>query len=293
MPMPWTSEHSFFPWEDPISPKTYSFWTKSLSFSPNNLYLAVASGDDQVAVIDIQHSKIATFLRPIEWPTSVAFTHDNKLIVGTKRGYTGSLQLWNIETASLEKEISRDAPNGGICSVAISPDGEFLASGYCTYVFDVLTWDIQNGYKPLSRLVGLDEVPYCPHFCIEDRNLVAFNPANGDVASGTNESRIPIKNSHTGRLSTIVSTSSEVDEYNYISDVAPVNGLAFTSDGAILVIAAGRYLQLRNVMDGKLLWYHKNSQGVEMSMTTITADSKLIISIDSKGDVNFWGVPDK
>ena len=295
VPIPWISDHSITPWINPTTSRIYSYATLSLSFSPDSMHLAIESTGDRIAVFDLQQPDKLIFLSKVDWPTSVVFTGDGKkLIVGTQRGIGGYLQLWDIETASFEKVISRDPSSGGVCSVAISPDGKILAAGHCSYVFDISTWNIDKGYIPLARLVGLDKIPYCNHFCIENRNIVLFNPSTGDIASGTNMFRIPIQNPQSGKLLTIISTPRRAGIGNSYSVPEPVNGLAYTPDGSILAIATGNELQLRDAKDSNLLWYTENplADGSMMSAVTITPDSRLITSIDSDGNVEFWGIPE-
>ena len=293
LPLTWYTDHSIVPLIDVASSKTYNLRTEALAFSPDATYLAVAERDDLVEVFDLEHPEKNKTIHIVDWPNAVTFTKDSKkLIIGTKRGLEGYLQLWDVETATLEQEISRNAPSGGICSVAISPDGKILAAGYCTYVFDSSTWDIEKGFIPITRLAGLDEVLYCAHFCTDDRNIIVFNPSTGDIASGTNHGRIPIQNPRSGKLTATISTWGRDEIGNY--DAGPTNALAFTANGSVLVIATSTELQIRDVKDGRLLWSHEpDGDARGMSAVTITADSRLLISVNSNGDVEFWGIPDK
>jgi WD40 repeat protein len=119
-----------------------------------------------------------------------------------------------------------------------------------------------------------------------------FNPSTGDIASGTNYGRIPVQNPRSGKLSATISTAGGVSEFEY--DTGPVNALAFTSDGAILVTAGSLEFQLRDAKDGRLLWYHGYDwNSSSLSTVTISPDSRLLISVDSDGNVEFWGIPDR
>lgn len=289
LPLAWTPDRSIIPSIDTASSYAYKFRTESLAFSPDSGYLAVAGENDSVTVYDLEHMDRIKTLSKLDWPSAVTFMKDSKtLVIGTQRGPGGSLEIWDIQTSSLKRVISLDVTHGGICSVAVSPDGSILAAGYCSWIFDISTLDIEKDFAPIARLAGLDEVRYCAHLCTDNRNIIAFNPSTGDIASGTNYDRIPIQNPRTGKLSGIIH-SAFVDYLGY--EIGPVNSLAFTSDGGVLGIAGSR-LTLRNTNDGRLLWSHRYLYPSYASAMAITADSRLLISIDSDGNIEFWGIPD-
>jgi WD40 repeat protein len=293
LPLTWKTDHSIVPAIKDSTSRTYYFRTEALAFSPNSAYLAAADGIDTVKVYDLLRPNNIKAITGLDSPDAVTFTSDSeKLIIGTRRGLKGYLQLWDLETVTFEWEISRDTLGGGVCSLAISPDNKILAAGFCTYVFDISTWDTEKEYTYITRLAGLDEVGYCPHFCTDDRNIIAFNPVTGDIASGTNYDRIPIQDPRTGKLKMIISTVRRFDGFGF--DAGPVNSLSFTKDGEILVIAAAHELQLRAAKEGRLLWnYGYIETHANIDAATITADSKLLISVNSDGQVGFWGIPER
>lgn len=292
LPLPWQGEGEVIPGARLSSGRSYNFRTVSISFSPDGSKLAVVDDDDLVAIIDFRDAGRAAILAPIDWPTSAVFTEGGtKVAIGTKRGLNGSVQLWDLTTASHLRDISRDSPSGGVCSLAISPDESALAAGYCTYIFDIRTWDITADYSPLSRLTGLDEVPYCPHFCDENRNILRFNPATGYLASGTNEWRIPLYDVKSKALKFVL-TTLRVTDGSESSQPYPVSGLVFSHDGDMLALSAGNELQLRDPGTGAFFWHH-DLEPWEYSYTAIaiTPDSRMLISTDSSPELQFWGIP--
>jgi hypothetical protein len=296
IPLSWTSDRTISPEINLTLIKTYPFFYPfSLTFSPDSTQLAISGYVDfnypAIEIIDLQHPDNIKTFNQIELPTAVAFTKDgNKLIVGTRSDkLTGSLQLWDIKTARIEREISHNSPSGAICSIEINYDAEILAAGYCTYVFDIRTWSIDN-FAPIARLAGLDEVPWCSHMCDDNRNIIAFNPSTGDIASGTNYERIPIQNSRSGKLIMTISTQNPETQPGYY--IRPVNALAFTQDGSILAISADNQLQLRDTKNGNLLWVYEEPNDAQIPMVMNT-DARLIITSASNGDIEFWGVPNK
>lgn len=290
LPLKWETNYSIVPTIDVELSRVYKLRTESIAFSPDSAYLAVAGNDNSVTVFDLENANNIKNFDVGNWTSAVSFIRDSKtLAIGTMRGYEGSLQIIDLETGTTKYEISKNTSSGGICSVSVSPDGKILAIGYCTNVFDISTWDIDKNYEYIARLTGIDEVnTTCPHFCTDNRNIIAFNPVTGDIASGTNYGRIPLQDTHSGKLRTIISTVVRDGDVAY--DASPINALAFTPDGEMLVIGTTPEIQIRSVKDGELLWSNNESQHYLTAMA-ISADARLMISVNSAGEVKFWGIP--
>jgi len=287
----WATDGSFVPMGNGFT-TFFLYQTASVAFSPDATHFAVANEADNTVLVfdldDLPNDAKKTVLPIGDRPETLTFTKDSqKLIIGTQGGVNGSLQLWDFGTASLEREISTDVP-GGVCSAAISPDGKILAAGYCTKTFDISTWEVDNGYTPLSLLAASDLVGSCTDPCLNQRNVFAFNPATGEIASGIDFPRISIHDPRTGKLSKSVTTRPAGNSSNGGNSVST---LAYTSDGAILVMAANQEIQLIDAKNGDLLWHYEDPKRI--TAVTISADSKLLISINADGDMVFWGVPAK
>ena len=290
--LPWAGDGILLPQVKPSAIDSLSVSALSLAFTPDGTLLAVASSDDTVDITDLSRRQPRVTLRIDDWTTSAAFTDDGaKIAVGTLRGFGGSLQLWDVASGTLEEQLIRDPPGGGICSLALSPSGALLVAGYCTYAYSIATWSVDDHYRQMPNITGLDEVQYCPHFCPEERNLLVFAPGAVMVASGTTMPTIPMFDALTGRLQLVITTARRGAEGEmYVPH--PINGLAFSGDGSLLAIAAGNELQLRNTQDGAFLWHKENPWDVVWSAVAFTPDSRLMISVDSTGKVHFWGVPE-
>jgi WD40 repeat protein len=285
----WAPDGSFVPMIDGWS-RFLLYKTVSLAFSLDATHFAVANGaNNSVLVFDrlgLPNDSKKTVLSIGDRPEAVTFTKDSqKLVIGTQSGTEGSLQLWDLKTASLEREISRNAP-GGVCSAAISPDGKILAAGYCAKPFDISTWEVDNGYTPLSQPAGLDPVGPCVDPCQDQHNIFAFNPVIGQIASGADFPRISIQDPRTGKNSATVITHPAGNSLNGGNSVS---ALAFTSNGTILMMAANQELLLIDAKNGNLLWRHEDPKRI--AAISISADSKLLISVNADGDMVFWGVP--
>jgi WD40 repeat protein len=287
----WTPDDSFVPMGNGFT-TFFLYQTTSLAFSPDSMHLAVANGADNSVLVfesvDLPDEGKKSVLSIGARPAAVTFTKDNqKLIVGTQSGMGGSLQLWDLATASLERVIPMDA-SGGVCSVAISPDGKILAAGSCAQPFELSIWDVDTGYTPLSQPARLDAPGTCAGDCPDQHNIFAFNPATGEIASGAGFPRISILDPRTGKNSASVSAHAAGAA---LQGGETVSTLVFSSDGAMLVMAANQEIQLMDAGNGNVLWHHADPKRI--SAVSISADSKLMISMNADGDLVFWGVPGK
>ena len=206
----WTPDGSFVPMGNGFT-SFYLYRTAALAFSPDAMHLAVANEADNSVLIfglDDLPSEAKKTLLPIgDRPEAVTFTKDSqKLIIGTPGGANGSLQLWDLGTSSLEREIPAQAP-GEVCSAGISPNGKILAAGNCVEPFAISTWEIDGGYTLLTQLTRSDQAGPCGSDpCPGQHNVFAFNPASEDIASGLDFPLISIHDPRTGKLSTSVTT---------------------------------------------------------------------------------------
>ena len=283
----WTSDDSFVPKGNGYS-NFYLYQTTSLAFSLDSMHFAIANATDNSVLVfdltDLPTDAKKTVLPIGDRPEALTFTQDNqKLIIGTDGGVNGSLQLWDFGAASLQQVISGNRL-AGVCRAAISPDGKILAAGSCAN-FEILTWKVDNRFKPLPQLAESLPVSPCIDPCSDQYNVFAFNPATGELASAIDFPNISIHNPLTGQNSKNLTTQPVVGSLN---GGDAVTSLAFTSDGSILVMAANQELQLINAQTGNLLWHHEDPKRI--AAVAISADSRLLISINADGDMVYWGV---
>jgi WD40 repeat protein len=286
----WDSESSFVPKGDGFT-TFFLYKTTSLAFSPDSMRVAIANGADNTVLIfslaDLPDESDKIVLPIGARPQAVAFTKDSqKILVGTWGGSQAALQLWDIGTASLEQEISGESLDS-VCSAALSPDGKILAAGSCA-TFDISTWDVENGYAPLSQLAGLDAADDCPSPCSKQRNIFGFNPTTGALVSGVNFPTILIHDLRTGNISATVTTQSARAGSN---GGDTVGALAVASDGAILVMSVNQQVWLIDAKNGNVLWYYADPK--RTNAVAISTDSRLMVSLNVDGDLVFWGIPSR
>jgi WD40 repeat protein len=286
----WTSDDSFVPKGNGYT-NFYLYQTTSLAFSLDSMHFAIANAANNSVLVfdltDLPTDAKKTILPIGDRPEALTFTQDNqKLIIGTNGGANGSMQLWDFGAASLQQVISGNRLDD-VCRAAISPDGKILAAGSCAD-FEILTWKVENGFKPLPQLAELLPASPCIDPCSYQNNIFAFNPATGELASAIDFPNISIHDPLTGQNIKNLTTQPVTGSDN--GDVS-ITSLAFTSDGTILVMAANQELQLINAQTGNLFWHYEDPKRI--AAVAISADSKLLISINAKGDMVYWGVPSK
>ena len=280
----WNPDGSFVPKGDGFT-TFFLYQTTALAFSPDSMHVAVANGADNSVLIfslmDLPDENNKIMLSIGARPQAVVFTKDNKkLIVGT----WNSLQLWDYGTASLEKEIVLDTLDS-VCSAAISPDGKILAAGSCT-MFHISTWDIENGYTPLSQLPDPDSDVYCADECLEQRNIFEINSATGEIVSVVDFPNVTTYDPATGkRGATVKALATGISPDSIYS----VKALGFASDGGILVMAANQKIQFIDAKNGDLLWHLYDPRPT--NMLAISADSTFMVSLNIDGEMFFWGIP--
>jgi len=276
-----------------LSSKYLGSHANALAFSPDSRQIALALVDEAVVLVDPATAKPQATLEPIPRPSSVAFVEGGtRLVVGTDTWPAPSLQLWDLPSTSLIRDLAPGGTNGGVCDVAVSPDGKVLAASYCLYSYRVLTWDIATQYSPLTTMYGLNQPPYdCGH-CSFDyfRNILAFAPNSATIASATGWDDVVLFDPRTGKLRFVLWPARMIDVSSAV-DPGPIAGIAFGADGHVLVIAAGSELQLRNPLDGMFLLHTQNPSGSSFGSVAISPDSRLLVTVDWDGVVGFWGVP--
>lgn len=200
-----------------------SFRVSCVTFSPDGQTLASGNIDATIKLWQLNSGKVHSTLKGHGWDVnSVAFSRDGKILVSG--GLDGAIKIWNWRTRELLHTLNRPSPSdligslvswfdssvGAIWSVAISPEGQMIASGGSDQ--PIMLWNAGTG-KLLRTLTEHSGKVFS----------VTFSPNGKLLASGGDDNTLRIWNYQTGEL------------LQTLGHLGPVHCVAFSSDSQTLV----------------------------------------------------------
>jgi WD40 repeat protein len=174
--------------------------------------------------IDHRHITLLRELSAQEQPNEVGFSPNGDFIaaaIGQPYGRSGSVTLWDVNTGDL-RDVLRHS--GGITTMAISPNGKYLAGGSGGFVEagkpfgELLLWDLQTS-----------EVVYSSRAHQAGVTSVAFSPDGKLLASASHDGTVRICEVPSGRF--VRSMTGAWTGEDMMSD------LAFSPDGSYLAVS--------------------------------------------------------
>jgi len=194
-----------------------------VTFSPDGNTLASGNIDATIKLWQLNSGKLQNTLKGHGWDVnSVAFSRNGKILVSG--GLDGAIKIWNWRTGELLHTLNRPSPSdiigslvswfdssvGVIWSVAISPDGQIIASGGSEQ--PIMLWNSDRG-KLVRTLTEHSGKVYS----------VTFSPNGKLLASGGDDNTLRIWNYQTGEL------------LQTLEHLSPVYCVTFSPDGQTLV----------------------------------------------------------
>ncbi|MBW4620537.1 MAG: protein kinase [Cyanosarcina radialis HA8281-LM2] len=157
----------------------HSGWIQAVAFSPDGQVLASGSCDNTAKLWNVSTGKEIITRAANNWVQSLVFTPDGQMLIGGT--FDNFLKFWDVNTgAEIFSLTGHSGWMGGIESVAVSPDGQILASGGGRDK-TIKLWDVKTG-ELLHTLTG--------H--IKGVTSVAFSPDGETLVSGSYDKTVKI-----------------------------------------------------------------------------------------------------
>jgi len=246
----------------------HAHFVKTVAFSADGRSLVSGSVDGVVRVWSLADGK--AWQRLINAHdgvvTAAVFAPGGSQIAS--RGSDGAIKIWDSTTGALRRTFEVGKPTGGSCSLAVSPDGRWVAAG--TANREIKLWNLADGTL-LRSLAGHAGAV----------GAVAFSPDGRILASGSADKTIKLWDVTSGReLSTLAGHTSSI------------GCLSFSPDGQTLASSGGdKTIRLWDVAHGRerqrLLGHTESVWAVAFA-----AKDDVLASSDGAAVIKIWNGSD-
>ncbi len=231
----------------------------STAISPDGQILALGS-DKQIQLWNLATGQLVNTLSGHGgnvW--SLAFSPDGETLVSCSGDAT--IRLWNLRTGELQRTLSHE---NWVNFVAISPDGETLASAYRT----VRLWKTDTG--ELQKMV-------------EGFGPIGFSPDGKILLSSDGKGKIQVRDARTGELQRTVQVADSSGEGLSLMAIAP--------DGkTVASVRTGKgTIEVWELRNGRRL-YSLNGEVSEVKAIAISPDSETLASGTGEGKIQLWNL---
>jgi WD40 repeat protein len=239
---------------------------RSLAFSPDGRVLAIGGPGQVVRLVDPSSASDLGELEPDDGDNAsqVAIAPDGRYLAAG--GCSGTVTIWDrVGRRRLGALAGRDA----ITALAFAPDGSTLAAGDETG--RVRLW-VVPGRK--TRIIQASDVPF------SGVTALAYSPDGASLASTSKlEDCVRLWDPSDGRLRATIP-----------SGAAQVRALAFSPDGALLVMAkADGGATLWGLAEGREL-AQVRANGCALQCVAFSADGRSLATGGTDGRVRVWDV---
>lgn len=196
-----------------------------------------------------------------DWVHSVAFSLDGQTLVSSGGDQDRTIKIWNLDNGSLIRTLI--GHQRWISSVAVSPNGQILASGSADKTIKI--WDFNTG-NLINDIADPDEVW-----------SVAFSPDNQTLTSGSKDKTIKLWDFQAGVLIGVFAGFADV-----------VRSVAISPDGQILAGGSNdNTIRIWNLGTRKLLYQFREHTNHVRSIA-ISPDSQTLISGGHDKTIKIW-----
>ncbi len=255
-------------------------WVSALAIDASGEVLVSASFDRTIQFWDIKTGESLNILSqqhssPV---CAIALNHDLGWLVSGS--WDRTIKIWDFDTQTLLETLVDDSGvAGSVRSLAVSPNGRFVASGW----FDrtIAIWEVR--VTPKRRKVN---VSACGSQVAHSGRVdaIAFSPAGSLLASASADGTV--------KLWSVDDDTGELEELRTFADSAdPVNAVAFSRDGTLLVEAnRDRAIRIWDVESGEQRHRLTGHSG-SVTALAVHPDGETLISASSDGTVRLWDLP--
>ncbi|RUR74843.1 WD40 repeat domain-containing protein [Chlorogloeopsis fritschii PCC 9212] len=248
------------------------FPISSIAFSPDGKYLVSRTDEQTIQQWDLENIDNPQTLLPgassNSLPSTIVFSPDGSFIAsGTYLSRRNSVWLWNYSQNKEEKRLHEkarlepDLKPGTLLTVAFSPDAQLLVGG--SKYGSLIIWDMLS-YKKITLADNLSEV-----------KTIAFAPDGEILISGEKNGIINIwLPKHRLKCPPLV------------TDLAPVNSVAFSSDGMLLAIGCDESLEIWDFKNQNHI--HSAKHYSEINSVAFSPDSRVIATGSKDGKISIW-----
>ncbi|XP_006458820.1 hypothetical protein AGABI2DRAFT_213207 [Agaricus bisporus var. bisporus H97] len=157
---------------DEATGKSGDLYIRSVCFSPDGKFLATGAEDKQIRIWDIGKKRIRNVFDGHQQEIhSLNFSPDDRHLVS---GSNESIGIWDMVDGTSKfltiEDLGPSHSNAGITSVAISPNGQYVAAGSLDTI--VRIWNIRSGAL-VESLKGHSDSVYSVAFTPDWKGLVS------------------------------------------------------------------------------------------------------------------------
>ncbi len=279
---------------------------KALAFSRDGQRFVTASQDGTIRICDGESLQLENTLQSDQPVTQLCLSQDGTVLASTGSG-KGMVQLWNLESG--QQTDSFKAHDSSVNGISFSPTGDRIvtAGNPNSFASELRMWDAETR-EQLWEIESEDRI-----------DAVAVSPDGGRVAVGFGH-EIRILETNTGDVlgvlrghtnhtvsrqqagvnslaferdgSRIVSggvdgrvklwDAASLSNHRVISPrVGTITAAEFSTDSSIVAIAAGNFVELRDVKSGKQLFQRRRT-GSALAPISLRPDGKCVAWSDGK-----------
>ena len=204
------------------------------------------------------------------------------LITSVIEGYEENvIKLWDLNTKKsrqLGSHEKGEGPWNRVTVVAFTPDSETVLAGYKDG--NIKLWDASMGGEIRDASIG-GEIPTTPKHDTQIRCMAVDNK-NNIIASGDQKGNIKIWE---------LGVASLTEKTTILASRRPINSLAFSTDGKILVSGSDDCtIKLWDTKTGQRYDSHEREHSTFVNSVAFSSDRKLIASGDNDGTIQIWSL---